>query len=71
MRERLDGLYDEPRPGAPRQIRDADIERLIVRRLTPTGLSWKTVMQVNLRPPSISEMGRCRLRARIPVGNGE
>lgn len=39
MRERLDGLYDEPRPGAPRQISDEDIEQVIVRTLehTPRG----------------------------------
>lgn len=29
LRERLDGLLDEPRPGAPRTIRDADVERVV------------------------------------------
>jgi hypothetical protein len=39
VRERLDGLYDEPRPGTPRQISDAQIEQVIVRTLeaTPRG----------------------------------
>src|SRR5499426_2977783 len=39
VRERVDGLYDEPRPGAPRQISDEHIERVIVRTLeeTPRG----------------------------------
>src|SRR5213594_4476430 len=39
VRERLDGLYDEPRPGAPRQITDDHIEQVIVRTLeeTPRG----------------------------------
>jgi transposase len=39
VRERVDGLYDEPRPGAPRQISDAQIEHVIVRTLeaTPRG----------------------------------
>jgi hypothetical protein len=39
VRERLDGLYDEPRPGAPRQITDEQIEQVIVRTLeaTPRG----------------------------------
>jgi transposase len=39
IRERLDGLYDEPRPGAPRQISDEQIEQVIVRTLeaTPRG----------------------------------
>src|SRR5665647_347249 len=30
---RLDGLHDEPRPGAPRTISDVDVERVIVRTL--------------------------------------
>ena len=32
LRERLDGLLDEPRPGTPRRIGDADVERVM--RLT-------------------------------------
>jgi transposase len=37
--DRLDGLYDEPRPGAPRRISDEQIEQVIVRTLeeTPDG----------------------------------
>ncbi len=31
--KRLDGLLDEPRPGAPRTITDADVERIITRTL--------------------------------------
>jgi len=33
MQRRLDGLHDEPRPGAPRQISDEDVERVIVTTL--------------------------------------
>jgi transposase len=33
---RLDGLYDEPRPGAPRKITDQQIEDVIVRTLETT-----------------------------------
>jgi transposase len=43
--QRLDGLYDEPRPGAPRQITDEQVERIIVRTLetTPRGAThWST-----------------------------
>ncbi|WP_258565701.1 helix-turn-helix domain-containing protein, partial [Streptomyces griseus] len=29
----LDGLSDEPRPGVPRKITDADVERVIVKTL--------------------------------------
>ena len=32
LRQRLDGLLDEPRPGAPRRMGDADVERVM--RLT-------------------------------------
>jgi Winged helix-turn helix len=33
VHERLDGLYDEPRPGAPRRITDEQVEHVIVRTL--------------------------------------
>jgi transposase len=42
---RVDGLYDEPRPGAPRQITDEQIEGVIIRTLetTPVGAThWST-----------------------------
>ena len=43
--DRLDGLYDEPRPGAPRKITDAQVEQVIIRTLesTPRGAThWST-----------------------------
>src|SRR4051794_19270584 len=43
--QRLDGLYDEPRPGTPRTITDAQVEDVIVRTLetTPRGAThWST-----------------------------
>ena len=45
VRDRLDGLYDEPRPGAARKITDAMIEHVIVRTLEtkPRGAThWTT-----------------------------
>src|SRR3989475_8121144 len=42
--ERLAGLYDEPRPGAPRTITDEEIEQVVVRTLesTPRGAThWR------------------------------
>lgn len=42
---RLEGLYDEPRVGAPRTVSDADVEAVVVRTLetTPTGAThWST-----------------------------
>ena len=45
LAKRLDGLLDEPRPGAPRKIHDADIERVVTLTLesTPKGAThWST-----------------------------
>ena len=42
---RVAALYDEPRPGAPRTISDADVERVVVKTLeeTPQGRThWST-----------------------------
>jgi transposase len=42
---RLDGLYDEPRPGAKRSITDEQVEQVIIRTLetTPPGAThWST-----------------------------
>ena len=43
--KRLDGLLDEPRPGAPRQIGDAQVERVITLTLESTpsqATHWST-----------------------------
>ena len=42
---RLDGLLDEPRPGAPRKISDADVERVVTMTLETTprdATHWST-----------------------------
>jgi len=33
LQDRLEGLYDEPRPGAPRTITDDQVEKVVVRTL--------------------------------------
>lgn len=45
VRDRLDGLYDEPRPGAPRTITDEQVEQVIIRTLetTPRGATHWSV----------------------------
>ena len=43
--KRLDGLLDEPRPGAPRRISDADVEHVLTRTLESTpqdATHWST-----------------------------
>ncbi len=45
LEQRLDGLLDEPRPGAPRKITDADVERAVTMTLEtmPTDAThWST-----------------------------
>jgi transposase len=45
LKARLDGLYDEPRPGTPRKVSDAHIEQIIIQTLesTPRGQThWST-----------------------------
>src|ERR1700681_3937785 len=36
LKTRLEGLYDEPRPGAPRKVTDAQVEQIVVRTLEST-----------------------------------
>jgi transposase len=36
LKTRLEGLYDEPRPGAPRKVSDAQVEQIVVQTLEST-----------------------------------
>jgi transposase len=59
LRDRLDGLSDEPRPGVPRTITDAQVEEVVVRTLeqTPAGSThWskrELAKVVGLSPSSV------------------
>jgi transposase len=48
VRNRLEGLYDEPRPGAPRRIGDDQIEQVIIRTLEtkPAGAAQWSVREM-------------------------
>jgi transposase len=61
---RLDGLSDAPRPGAPRTISDADVERVIVTTLEETPVDathWSTrslAKEVGMSQTAISRIWR-------------
>ena len=63
-RRRLDGLYDNPRPGPPRRIDDAKVEQVIVKTLEETpadATHWSTrsmAKAVGLSQSSISRIWR-------------
>ncbi len=59
LRDRIDGLLDEPRPGAPRTVTDAHVERVVMVTLEPTppgATHWSTrslaTARVRTRPSS-------------------
>lgn len=64
LAKRLDGLLDEPRPGAPRKIMDADVERVVTLTLESAprdATHWSTrsmAAQVGLSQTAISRIWR-------------
>ncbi|MFE5677690.1 helix-turn-helix domain-containing protein [Streptomyces erythrochromogenes] len=50
----LEGMHDEPRPGVPRKITDADVERVIVKTLeeTPKNAVGRLEDPAGVRPGS-------------------
>ena len=64
LRDRLDGLADEPRPGVPRTITDAQVEEVVVRTLeeTPEGSThWskrELAARVGISPSSVLRIWR-------------
>ncbi|HXT94345.1 MAG TPA: IS630 family transposase [Trebonia sp.] len=64
LRERLDGLTDEPRPGVPRTITDAQVEEVVVRTLeeVPEGAThWskrELARRTGISPTSVHRIWR-------------
>jgi transposase len=62
IERRLDGLVDEPRPGAPRKISDDDIERVVVKTLEqtpPDATHWSSrdlAKRVGMSPSSVGRI---------------
>ena len=64
LQERLDGLHDEPRPGVPRTITDAQVEEVVVRTLeeVPEGSThWskrELARRTGISPTSVHRIWR-------------
>ena len=61
VEHRLDALYDEPRPGAPRKFSDDDVEAVIVKTLESTPVActhWSTRKMAQSAGLSASTVGR-------------
>jgi transposase len=61
VERRLEGLADEPRPGAPRSISDADVERVVTRTLETkpkAATHWSTRGMAQAEGLSLSSVGR-------------
>src|SRR5215831_10561887 len=64
LSRRLDGLHDEPRPGVPRTITDAQVEEVVVRTLeeVPAGAThWskrELARRVGISPTSVHRIWR-------------
>ena len=61
VERRLEGLADEPRPGAPRTITDADVERVVTRTLESkpkAATHWSTRGMAGAEGLSQSSVGR-------------
>ena len=62
LERRLDGLLDEPRPGVPRKITDADVERVVtmtLESLPANATHWSTRAMANRA--GLSQSSICRI----------
>ncbi|MBB4981687.1 transposase [Streptomyces sp. SFB5A] len=56
----LDGLCDDPRPGVPRKITDADVERVIVKTLEETPATGRRSSRSSSRSWTRRSQPTCR-----------
>ena len=76
LKARLEGLYDEPRPGAPRKVSDEQVEKVVIQTLesTPRGQThWSTrglAEAAGLSRIGIERRDRCIRVANLFVGGG-
>jgi hypothetical protein len=53
LKTRLEGLYDEPRPGAPRKVSDDQVEQVLIQTLESTpGAAWTSPIGSPMRARS-------------------
>src|ERR1700689_5726389 len=68
--QRLEGLLDEPRPGAPRSITDAQVERVVTNTLESMPANrtpWRTRLMAEKTGPSQTAIGGfCRASGCAP-----
>ena len=75
VKARVEGLHDEPRPGAPRSVSDAQVEKVVIQTLesTPRGEThWSTrglAEATGLSRMTISRIWRAFL-SKQPAANG-
>src|SRR3954471_22995808 len=58
LKDRLDGLYDEPRPGAKRTITDEQVEQVIIR--TQAGPARRSVQRTSHLRDALAETSRSK-----------
>lgn len=48
LKQRLEGFYDEPRPGAPHKVSDEQVERVVIQTLesTPRGQTHRSTREL-------------------------
>jgi transposase len=63
LQTRLEGLYDEPRPGAPRKVSDEQVEKVVIQTLESTSSGqthWST--RGLAQASGLSRMTICQIR---------